>query len=74
MFRSPLNDCVADWLASTFRRSRMFEMFPIPPSTTCRLLMPSLRLRIPWLSSPLSVRYRLATASPAGSSPARVMR
>src|SRR5216683_4041664 len=45
-----------------------------PPSMICRLLTPLLALRTPCVSSAMSARYWLATASPAASSPEELMR
>ena len=67
--RSPENVLEADWVASVLSRSRMFEMLLRPPSTICRMLMPSLAFQTPWGNSAVSLRSKLATARPAASSP-----
>ena len=72
--RLPVKVEEADCVARVFMRSSIFEMLLRPPSMICSWLMPSLALRTPWVSSAVSLRNLLATASPAASSPDELMR
>ena len=64
----------ADWVAKLFNWSRMFEMLFRPPSMVCRILVPSLALRTPCVSSLTVLRSPFATARPAASSPEELIR
>src|SRR5471030_2484937 len=72
--RSPVNVDEADCVARVFMRSNTLLMLLRPPSMICRVLIPSLALRTPCVSSAVSLRYWLATARPAASSPDWLMR
>ncbi len=54
--REPVNVSEADWVARVRRRSNIWEMLFMPPSMICRVLMPSLALRTPWVTSATELR------------------
>ena len=60
---------LAAWVARVDMRSSSDAMFASAPSLICSFDMPSFALRMPWFRIAWSLRYLLATARPAESSP-----